>query len=337
MIIFVIFCITGPFFTSFGQTPVNPNATPEARKLLQYIAGISGKKTLTALHEQLYVMSKNTDSIAKLTGKYPAIWGGEFGFSDERHDIDNIKYRPKLLQEILKQHEAGSIITMSYHQAPPTTGEPCDFKPGVSGKLTSEEYLDLLTPGTKMYNNWKIMVDKLADLFKTLQDKQIPVLFRPYHEMNGGWFWWSGIDCDSCYIKLYRQMYNYLTYQCKLNNLIWVWAPSSQHFNLKEFYPGPAYVDIVGCDIYPPHKGASPEETFSQTTYDALLQFASGKPIAIAECSTMPTPEVLEKQPRWAWMMCWVDLTFKGNSSEALKRIYNDKRVITRDKIDLER
>jgi mannan endo-1,4-beta-mannosidase len=317
-------------FAQKPTLPVNPNATPEAKRLLEYIYSISGKKILTAEHEQLYVMSKDVDSIAKLTGKYPAIWGGEFGFSDERHDVDNIKYRPKLLQEILKQHADGSLITMTYHQAPPTIGEPCGFSPGVIGKLTPGEYHDLLTPGTKLYESWKTIADRLAELFKTLQDKNIPVLFRPYHEMNGGWFWWSGTKGDSCYIKLYRQLYNYFTYQWKLNNLIWVWAPSSNNFNLKEYYPGDQYVDILGFDIYPPTKGASPDEIFKQETYDTLLNFASGKPIVIGECSTMPTPEILKKQPGWAWMMCWVDMVFTGNSNEEIKRIYDSSGVITR-------
>jgi mannan endo-1,4-beta-mannosidase len=317
---------------AFSQTSlsVNSNATSEAKAMLKYIYSISGKQTLTALHEQLYVMSKNTDSIAKLTGKYPSIWGGEFGFSDERHDIDNIKYRPQLLEEIIKQHAAGAMITITYHQAPPTIGEPCDFRPGVLGKLTAEEYHDLLTPGTKIYNTWKGMVDKLAGLFKNLQDKNIPVFLRPYHEMNGGWFWWSGKNGDSSYIKLYRQLYHYLTDQCKIDNLIWVWSPTNQHFNLNEYFPGKEYVDIFGFDIYPPHKGATAEETFKQNAYDTLLSFASGKPIVIGECSTMPTIEILGKQPEWAWMMCWVDLTFKGNSNEDIRKIYNDKRIISR-------
>jgi len=337
----IVLSIAIVFFLEIIQTitaqkpalPVNSNATKEAKALLKYIYTISGEKTLTAEHEQLYIMSKHIDSIAKLTGKHPAIWGGEFGFSDERHDIDNIKYRPRLLAEILKQHAEGSIITMTYHQASPAIGEPCDFKPGVIGKLTPEEFRDLLTPGTTLYGTWKGMMDNLALLFQTLQEKGIPVLFRPYHEMNGGWFWWSGINCDSCYIKLYRQMYNYLTHQCKINNLIWVWSPSSQNFKLKEFYPGDNYVDILGFDIYPPHRDAKPEETFKQDIYDTLLNFASGKPIVIGECSAMPTPEILEKQPRWAWMMCWVDLIFKGNSNEEITRIYNDKRIITQESI----
>jgi mannan endo-1,4-beta-mannosidase len=331
----IIFSYLGFLGKVLGQStlPVNPNATPEAKTLLKYIYSISGKQTLTALHEQLYVMSKNTDSVAKLTGKYPAIWGGEFGFSDERHDIDNVKYRPRLLEEIIKQHNAGALITMTYHQAPPNIGEPCDFRPGVLGKLTPEEYKALLTPGTKIYNTWKGMVDKLADLFKTLQEKHIPVFFRPYHETNGGWFWWSGREGDSCYIKLYRQLYHYFTDECKLNNLIWVWSPTNQHFNLDKYFPGKEYVDIFGFDIYPPRRGATAEETFKQDAYDYLLKFASGKPIVIGECSTMPTPEILEKQPQWAWMMCWVESIFRGNPKDDLIRIYNDKRIITREKL----
>ena len=316
-------------------TLVNKNASPEAKALYSYIQNIAGKQILTAQHEQLYEMSQSSDSIYKITGKYPAIWGGDWGFSDERHDIDNIKYRPKLLEEILKQYAKGSIITMTYHQSTPVTGEPTDFNPGVMGKLTPEQYKELLTPVTKMYESWKVMVDNLAGLFKTLQGKNIPVLFRPYHETNGGWFWWSGAKGDSCSIKLYRQLYNYYTNTLKLNNLIWVWSPSDQNYFFAEYYPGAEYVDILGLDIYPPwkNKECTINDIFRQETYDTILKFAQGKPITIGECSTMPTVEIFEKQPKWCWMMGWVGSTLKGNSKEALIKLYNSKRVATRDDV----
>jgi len=72
-------------------SPVNPKATPEAKKLLEYIYSVSGKKTMTGQHEFMGRMSVVTDKIREITGKLPAVWGSDFGFSDERHDIDNIK------------------------------------------------------------------------------------------------------------------------------------------------------------------------------------------------------------------------------------------------------
>lgn len=328
---FVLFSVG--ILAQTGHSPVNKNATPETVNLLNYIYSISGKKTLAAEHEYMYRMSQSTDSMFLITGKYPAIWGGEFGFSDEHHDTDNIKYRPWLLQEILKQHAAGAIITMTYHQAMPTIGEPCDFAKGVQGKLSAEEYKDLLTPGTKIYNTWLGMIDKLADMFDTLQSKKIPILFRPYHEMNGGWFWWSGQKGDSNYIKLYKQLYNHLTVTRKLNNIIWVWSPSDPSKGLIEYYPGSEYVDVVGCDIYPQKNGDTPEEVYPQRIYDTLFKFADGKPIVIGECSAFPTLDILEKQPNWAWMMGWVELAFRDNSKESLKTLLNSDRVITRDEL----
>ena len=318
-------------FAQSEHSPVNKNASPKTVELLNYIYTISGKKTLAAEHEYMSVMPQYTDSVFKVTAKYPAIWGGEFGFSDENHDTDNIKYRPKLLQEIIKQHEAGAIITITYHQANPFVGEPCGFETGVLGKLSSQQYNELLTPGTLPYNTWLGMIDKLADLFDTLQSRNIPVLFRPYHEMNGGWFWWSGQKGDNNYIKLYKQLYHHLIVTRKLNNLIWVWSPSDPSKGLIEYYPGNEFVDIIGCDIYPQTKGDTPEMVYPQRIYDTLMSFANGKPIVIGECSTFPTLDILEKQPNWAWMMGWVDLAFSGNSAADLKQLFNSERVITRD------
>ena len=95
-------CMSSLYSLSGSDTvkPVNKNASPEAIELLNYLYSISGKKMLTAQHENLGKMSRMTDSIYKFTGKKSAIWGGEFGFADSTHDIDNISYRSGLVPKL---------------------------------------------------------------------------------------------------------------------------------------------------------------------------------------------------------------------------------------------
>jgi mannan endo-1,4-beta-mannosidase len=308
----------------------NPNTSPEAKNVLKYLYQISGKQTLTAQHDFLGRMSLVTDTVKVMTDDYPAIWGSDFGFSDERHDIDNVKYRPLLVDEIKKQYKSGAIITMTCHQANPVIGEPCLFETGVISKLTDEQWKDLLTPGTEIYKAWEKQMDIVADILSKVQNAHIPVLFRPYHEMNGTWFWWGGRKGPEGYIALYKQLFHYFTEHHHLNNLIWVWASDRPWEGVEEYYPGDEYVDVLGSDIYPLKEST---EVFRQEWYDHMVALANDKPLALSECSVLPSLEILEKQPRWVLMMPWVESLTKANTQEQILKIYHSEKTITRSKL----
>ena len=300
--------------------PVNPKATREAKQLLQFLYSAYRKTTLTGEHNQMYHMSAPSAKIETITGKYPLVWGGEWGFSDERHDIDNVKYRPKLLDEIRQHHKNGQIIVMTYHQASPTIGEPCDFRGGVQVKLKDQEWEAILTPGTKLHSVWEEHVDRLAEAFKTLQKEQIPIIFRAYHEMNGGWFWWGG-NPDR-FKRLWAMTYDRFTHHHGLNNLLWAWNPDKPYPGVENFFPGNDTVDLFGTDIYP---ARDRKETYPQEWYDRMKALAGDKPLALSEMSEIPNPESLEKQP-WAWFMGWDDLIFSANKEENIKAAFASEK-----------
>jgi mannan endo-1,4-beta-mannosidase len=308
---------------------VNSEESIEARQTLKYLYSISGKKTLTGMHNYLGKMSESTDKAFEITGKYPAIWGGDFGFADSTHDIDNIKYRTLLVDEIKKQHARGAIIVMTYHQANPAIGEPCKFEGGVQSKLTDSQWTELITPGTQLYLAWQKQMDLFATYLAELRDAHIPVLFRPYHEMNGGWFWWGNKPGDSGYVALWKQLFNYYTKEKKLNNVIWTWTSDRPWDGVEKFYPGDEYVDILGTDIYPL---ADTNVVYRQEWYDKLKKLANGKPLALSENSIMPTEEQLQTMP-WLWFMSWTSWGLETNSNEDIKRIYSSPLVISLDKL----
>lgn len=312
------------------KAAINPNVTVEAQELLDFIYSIHGKYVLTGQHNYLGKMSVFTDSIFLLTGKYPAIWGSDYGFADSTHDIDNIKYRPLLVPEIVKQHNRGSIITLTYHQASPMVGEPCQFVGGVQTKLTEAEWNDLITEDTEINAIWKEYMDRLAMELKTLQELNIPVLFRPYHEMNGKWFWWGGKTGEQGFQALWKMLYHYYTDVHKLNNLIWVWSPDKPWHGLKEYYPGDEYVDIVSLDIYPEK---DTNIVFRPEWYAEIKEIAGDRPFAIGECSTMPTLKEYETQSGYAWFMLWSDLGYRHNTLEQLVEVFNSEKCLTADEL----
>jgi mannan endo-1,4-beta-mannosidase len=307
--------------------PVNPNASREARMLLKYLYSIEGKYTLSGMHNVLGKMSEYYDSVYLITGKHPAIWGGDFGFADSTHDIDNIKYRPLLVPEIEKQYHAGAIIVMTYHQANPIIGEPCNFIGGVQSKLTDQQWKDLLTPGTIIYEAWRRQMDKLATVFLELRNNHIPIIFRPYHEANGSWFWWGGRPGDGGSSALYRQLFDYFTKKWKLTNILWAWTPDKPWPGISDFYPGSQYVDILGSDIYPMR---DTNVIYRQQWYDTMKAIAAGKPLALTENSAVLADSILQHQP-WLWFMSWGNLLFYSNNMQAIRDLYANKKVLSRE------
>jgi mannan endo-1,4-beta-mannosidase len=289
--------------------PVTPDASPEARALLQLLYDISGKYTLTGQHNNPNTKSRNSDFATRYLGKTPIIFGSDWGHA-KAGDSDSYLARPDIVQEAVRQNARGEIVALCWHAVPPTTDEPGTFRPlpnadpkhlaSVQGKLLDEQFRDILTPGTALYEHWCAQVDAIAGFLKQLEAAHVAVLWRPYHEMNGDWFWWGGRTGEYSTAALYRQIFDRLVNHHHLTNLVWVWSmdrPSQPGREFAKYFPGIQYVDVLGLDVY--------GSDFNQSYYDGLAALSQGKPLALAEVGTPPAPEVLERQPRWAYYMTW--------------------------------
>ena len=229
--------------------PVTPHASPEAVALLKYLHRISGRHTLTGQHNYPNTHDTSTRRAAAAWGKTPAIFGQDFGFAAPG-DKDAVAARPDIIAEVKRQYARGSIITLCWHAVPPTADEPVTFRPkrgassnqlaSVQGRLTDEQWQDLITPGTKLNQHWCEQVDVIAGYLKQLRDAHVPVLWRPYHEMNGDWFWWGGRQGNRGTSALYRQLFDRLANYHHLNNLVWIWSvdrPEHERRPLCRFFP----------------------------------------------------------------------------------------------------
>ena len=161
---------------------------------------------------------------------------------------------------------------------------------------TAFDATNALTEGTWENKVFTEDLAKVAGYLKLLQDSNIPVIWRPFHEAAGGWFWW-GKDADSSK-KLWITMFDYFKSQ-GLNNLIWVWTCQTGDEN---WYPGDAYVDIIGCDIY----GKSTDVCSEQ--YVTVAETYGNKMVALSECGTVgKISEQWASGARWSWFMPWYD------------------------------
>jgi len=308
---------------ALNAAPANPNATAEARVLLKQIDQISGHFTLTGQHNFPNHVSRWSDRIYDLTGKFPAIFGQDFGFAGGE-DKDSVEGRPSMIEEAKRQYRNGAVIALTWHAVRPTEDEPVTFRDSVQGHLTEFEWNELLTPGSGLYNRWVEQVDVIAGYLRQLQEAGVPVLFRPYHEMNGNWFWWGGRPGDHGSAALYRQLYSRFVNVHHLNNLVWVWnvnSPSENAGPVASYFPGAAYADIVTMDIY---------GEFKQSYYDDMVALAGDKPMALAEVGAMPTLDVLAKQPRWTYLMMWSGFAESSNSPEQLQIMFHSPNMLNR-------
>ena len=310
--------------------PVNPNATPEARALLKTLCAVSGKGILTGQHNFPNQRSQDTDTVNETVGKYPAIWGSDFGFLDGE-DKDSIIHRDLIIEEAKKQAAAGSIIYLCWHMLRPTEDEPGkagengrtseSWRGSVQAHLTDDQWQELITSDTPLHQRWEKYMDTAAGYLKQLQDAHIPVLWRPMHENNGNFFWWGGRPGPSGTAQLYRELYYRMVNVHHLNNLIWVWnqngpAPFAE---FHQFFPGQNYVDVVSYDNY---------RTLDDRYYWEILDLANGKPIALGEVGQPPSADTLKAQPKWAWFMVWAGMA--GRQPDRLKTAYDNPYFINR-------
>jgi mannan endo-1,4-beta-mannosidase len=252
-------------------------------------------------------------------------------------DITLEQARARTIAEAKARHAKGQIITLMWHGGFPTDGNPCrGDSVWAEGHLpTAEQWDELMTDGTPLNTAWKNGVDEVAGYLKELQDAGIPVLWRPYHEMNGEWFWWGDKKGAQGFKRLWDMMYDRFTRVHKLNNLIWVWdanaprgVPGERGIPFGDYFPGARCVDVLACDIY--------RNDYKQSHYDQLLNLSKGKPITLGEVGELPSLEVLKKQPQWSWFMSWGWILFLANEPDCINAIYHSDRVLTLDRISVD-
>lgn len=306
--------------------PVNPDASPEAKKLLAYLYSLQGKHTLAGQHNYNHSLNQYMDTVKSISGKFPAVWGTDFilnGTTDRGSEI---------VKEAIKKHNDGYIVTLMWHAGRPTDDPPFGWRESIQGELTDAQWKELITPGASLNKRWEAQVDKIASYLSQLKDANVPVLWRPYHEMNGVWFWWGDKKGPEGFQKLWKMMYDRFTKVHKLDNLLWVWnanaprdIPFDQAYSYAHYFPGTEYVDVLATDVY--------HSDYEDRDYNELRETAKGKLIALGECGELPKPEVLGVQSGFTWFMVWANWIYTANTPQRVRDIYNSPQVVTREEL----
>ncbi|MFY0600507.1 MAG: T9SS type A sorting domain-containing protein [Cyclobacteriaceae bacterium] len=246
-------------FSSKAQL-VDANATEATKNLyinLQQIA----KANLLFGHEDALAYGLNENGsrwideddrsdTKSITGSHPAVYGWDIGrleVEDSAANIDDVNFE-RMKFWIRKGHEGGGIITISWHSNNPQTGGNTWDN---GGRAVSH-----ILPGADKHDLYKKWLDKVADFALDLKDASgnyIPILFRPYHEHTGSWFWWGKNACTADeYIDLWRFTVNYFRDVKNIHHFIYTYSPSDVR-SVSEYlerYPGDDYVDVLSTDDY---------------------------------------------------------------------------------------
>ena len=261
-----------------------------------------------------------------LVGDYPGVMGFDLGGLEmgDAKNLDSVPFT-RMRQEIIRQHERGGIVTISWHPRNPLLGTTAWIEKDITAyneavaalkKIGREDLatqiddprstVKSILPGGKMADKYQVWLKRITDFLVTLKDKkgnQVPVIFRPWHENNGNWFWWGQANCsDADFHALWNLTQDYVNAVEVGNGLtlrdyiVWSYSPNLQGNWTEEKwmvrYPGDDRVDLIGEDAY--QWGS---EADFKTQLDADLALITkiakehGKLIAMTECGYQNSPD----------------------------------------------
>jgi mannan endo-1,4-beta-mannosidase len=237
---------------SKGPRPVNPDATPLTVSVLQHLEKVRHEKVLFGHQDDLaygvtWKAEAGRSDVNETAGAYPAVFGWEIGDleRDSTYNLDRVVFTD--MQRWIKEaHALGGINTISWHMDNPATD---------GSSWDTVRAVPVILPGGAKHAQFLSWLDRFAAFNEALVDEKgraIPVIFRPWHENTGGWFWWGRTHCSpEEYKALYRFTFDYLTNVKKQHNLLWAWSPAEKHLDeFEQWYPGNDVVDIIGVDDY---------------------------------------------------------------------------------------
>lgn len=287
---------------------VDPKATAEARGLMRYLSSIYGKSVLAG-HQMSYDgpwksggnrWAYEIDRIRGWTGKLPATRGYDF------MDAINGWGSPVMTYALAWARDSGGILNLCWHWRRASQGGSFNNGPMPSDPARDPEI--------------NADLEKLAAALEPFADAQLPVLWRPLHEPPGKWFWWHNGGAGP-YVALWRHMYDVLVNKHGLHNLIWVYSASHDGARSNDWYPGNAYVDIIGVDGY---------NADWQNYWDGLWSMSGGgrKMAAMTENGRIPP---WSTRNHWLWTLEWNNEIFDQRSDAEFKDHYGHAATLTID------
>lgn len=292
--------------------------------------------------------------IKEVSGAYPAVYGHDFIHIANFTDGIWYDYEKQIAHDCAVQaYNRGGINTFCWHYANPVS------KGSFYWKDSPQEAVSQILPGGAYHEVYKNSLKEIAEFAKTLtgaDGKLVPVIFRPFHEFDGDWFWWGKAHCTAAdYKSLYQFTVTYLRDELGVHNFLYAWSPDRIFTTEAEYlerYPGDAFVDLVGTDNYEDMKSGGSVDVAS-TKLKIVSDYAKrqNKLAALTETGlqnltqtdwyTQTLLKALKQQKiELAYAMVWANTPnafwtpYKGHASQSdFIKFKNDSYIVFGDKV----
>lgn len=241
--------------TLFSQDPIDKKATKKTKALYVNLKHLAERGIMFGHQEdQAYGIQwsavKGRSDVKEICGAYPAVHGWDVGKEGEERNLDGVLYHD-MKKWIKDSFKRGGVNTISWHADNPVSG----------GNTwdTTRAVIHIL-PGGKDHQKYVERLDKVAAFLHSCKVgfTKVPIIFRPFHEHNGNWFWWGKGHCtEEEYIALWRFTISYLRDQKNLHHVLYAFSPDRSRMDINVGassylygYPGDDYVDVLGFDNY---------------------------------------------------------------------------------------
>ncbi len=237
-----------------GVAMVDSSATNETVYLFYNLKQLAeNRKIIFGHHESTsYGVGWSGDAqrsdVKDVTNDFPGLYGWDFYFLFHQPQSEVARAKERYKKLVTEAYERGGVNVFCWHEYNPLTD---------NNFYDTTRAVEKILPGGDCYLKYLADLDSIADYAKILVDstgKPIPIIFRPYHEFDGSWFWWGKHFCTPGEFKtLWRETVTYLRDRKKVRNFIYAFSPDRNFKTKEEYlerYPGDDYVDVLGFDDY---------------------------------------------------------------------------------------
>ena len=245
--LFALLLLTAELAPAQSIAPADPKANGKTKRLYKNMQRLLDTGVMFGHQDDLaygmgWKYEPGRSDVKAVTGAYPAVYGWDLGHIelDSARNLDGVPFK-KMQEYIEEAYKRGGVNTISWHLNNPVNGK---------SSWNTDSTVRHIIPGGAQHEKYKAYLDRVAQFVKEVKS---PLIFRPFHEHTGNWFWWCQNTCSAEeYKTLWRFTVDYLRKEKKLHNLLIAYSASD--FKSKEHYleryPGDEYVDIMGFDTY---------------------------------------------------------------------------------------
>lgn len=257
LVIFLLTTINGCKDIKEKSVPIDSLATPETVALFKNLKELS-KNHIMFGHQHAteyghgWWGDENRSDVKSVTGSHPAVIGVDLSGLSGRTREGIAEEKERLRINVVDTYNRGGITTISWHFHNPVSGGRFYWVDSVS--LPAVKYI---IPGGEAHEDYKLILEDIADWAKSAcgaDGALVPMIFRPYHEFDGEWFWWGKPHCTRDeFITLWQFTVSYLRDSLNVHNFLYAFSPDNRYNNEVEFlerYPGDEWVDMLGMDNY---------------------------------------------------------------------------------------